>query len=479
MRHIALATSFLGLAAASLLAGCPDRTISPVDPQQGRVEAKDIPVKINRNVDILFVIDDSPSMGDKQRNLAQNFPKFIEELKKIPGGLPSVHIGVTTSDLGTRGADGVIAPTIGTLNQGGCAGTGKGGILQLYGAPVSGGPFISDIVDDMTGIRTQNYPMGTKLEDVFAQIAKGAGVGGCGFEQHLEAMKVALTKTTTPNANFLRDDAYLAVILIADEDDCSMEHTTLLGDNAALGPRQSFRCTRFGITCDQNGATTDAMNAIGAKGRCHPNDGSAYLTKVAEYAKFLKGLKPNDPSKVIVAGITGPQEPVATELRAPDKNSSPIPALAHSCNYTSPIDNKLEVADPAVRLRFFLDQFPGRSTFVPICQADLRDGMQQIGDLLKSVIGDPCIEGALKGPPYECSVSTVTNPNAPTPTKALLDHCTPDSAAATNKPCWRLAVDNTNCSTTPTKLAITIEGRDLLPSDTHVLANCVTEVTNN
>src|SRR3954471_6095092 len=109
MRHAALASSFLSLAASGLLAGCPDRSISEVDPAQGRVEAKDIPINVNRNLDILFVIDDSPSMGDKQINLAANFPKFMDVLDSIPGGRPYVHIAVVTSDLGSKDANGVIA----------------------------------------------------------------------------------------------------------------------------------------------------------------------------------------------------------------------------------------------------------------------------------------------------------------------------------------------------------------------------------
>src|SRR5947207_6722936 len=94
MRRSAVA-SFLGLS-VGLLAGCPDRSISEVNPLQGRVEAKDIPVVINRDLDLLFVIDDSPSMADKQANLAANFPQFMKVLSSIPGGLPNVHIGVVT-----------------------------------------------------------------------------------------------------------------------------------------------------------------------------------------------------------------------------------------------------------------------------------------------------------------------------------------------------------------------------------------------
>ena len=102
MRSVTLA-SILGLASFGLLTGCPDRTISEVNPLQGRVEYKDIPVTVNRNVDLLFVIDDSPSMADKQANLAANFPNFINVLNTIQGGLPDVHIGVVTSDVGTKG----------------------------------------------------------------------------------------------------------------------------------------------------------------------------------------------------------------------------------------------------------------------------------------------------------------------------------------------------------------------------------------
>src|SRR5438128_6566079 len=102
MRFVTSASLF-GLAAVGLLTGCPDRDIAKVKPEQGRVEYKDIPVTVNRNVDLLFIIDDSPSMADKQTNLANNFPNFINVLNTIQGGLPDAHIGVATSDVGSKG----------------------------------------------------------------------------------------------------------------------------------------------------------------------------------------------------------------------------------------------------------------------------------------------------------------------------------------------------------------------------------------
>jgi hypothetical protein len=493
MRHAAFATSFVSLVTAGLLAGCPDRSISEVDPQQGRVEAKDIPINVNRDVDILFVIDDSPSMADKQTNLAANFPKFIDVLSTIQGGLPNVHIAVVTSDMGSKGADGVVAPAIGSLTKGGCAATGKSGDMQLFGAVVSGGPYISDIRLEPSGTRQVNYT-GT-LSDTFAKMAK-AGAGGCGFEQHLEAMKQALRQDTPNpvNTGFLRPDAFLAVVFIADEDDCSMAHTTMLvPENATIGALQSFRCTRFGIVCDDGGATTSAMNVIGTKTKCHPNDDSPYLTKVNDYVTFLKGLK-SDPKKVIVAGIMGKTDDFKVELRPPNTPGA-VPALAHSCTYTGA--NGVEVADPPIRLKFFLDQFPNRSTFAPICQQDLSGGLQQIGDLLKTVIGDPCIEGKLAdvdqqtaGKQYDCSVSSVTNPGLATQKETIMPRCTPEDATATNQPCWHLVSDPAACPcsrpeqggvcpTNSEHYTLKIEGKDTLAKDTHVIANCVTEVTNN
>ena len=493
MRHAAIATSFVSLVTAGLLAGCPDRSISEVDPQQGRVEAKDIPVNVNRDVDILFLIDDSPSMADKQANLATNFPKFIDVLSTIQGGLPNVHIAVVTSDMGSKGADDPApAQGIGTIGSGGCSGLGKAGNMQLFGAPVAGGQYLSDIRVEPSGVRQGNYT-GT-LNDAFAKMAK-AGAGGCGFEQHLEAVKQALQPTNVMNQGFLRPDAFLAVVFIADEDDCSMSHANMLApENSTLGPQQSFRCTRFGIVCDDGGTTSAAMNVPGVKTKCHPNDASPYLTKVDDYVKFLKGLK-SDPKKVIVAGIMGKPDTFEVEMRAPPKSTTKIPALAHSCTYNGATG--VEVADPPIRLKFFLDQFPNRSTFSQICQQDLSGGLQQIGDLLKTVIGDPCIEGKLAdvdqqaaGKQYDCSVSSVTDPGTAMQKENIMPRCTPEDSTATNQPCWHLVSDPAACpcsvpeqggvcATNAEHYTLKIEGKDSLAKDTHVIANCVTEVTNN
>jgi hypothetical protein len=475
MRNAVTTTSILGLA-LGLLAGCPDRTISKVNPQQGRVEYKDIPVTVNRDIDILFIIDDSPSMLDKQTNLKNNFPNFINVLNTIEGGLPNVHLGVVSSDLGTKGAaDAQAGPGIGS-GPGSCSGNGKSGNLQTNMSTLVSGTFISDTKNN-DGTRTTNYT--GSLAAAFSAIAS-LGASGCGFEQHLEAAKRALNNNPA-NAGFLRPNAYLALIFIQDEDDCSIAKATILGsDTATLGPLQSFRCNRFGHVCAQGGADSTAMNQVGPKGGCTSNDNSQYLTKVGDYVTFFKGLKA-EPANVIVAAISGPTTPYEVELRTPPGGGTAIPAVAHSCTYQGA--NGAEVADPSTRLKQFLDQFPNRSTFSTICQQDLSGALTQIAQLLRTVIGSPCIEGKLAdvdpdtaGPQYDCSVSDVRNYGKANQTEEVLPACnnTATPSASTNKPCWSIQSDTMNC-TAGDQLTLKIERNEAPAADTHVISYCVTE----
>jgi hypothetical protein len=256
-----------------------------------------------------------------------------------------------------------------------------------------------------------------------------------------------------------------------------MSHSTMLApESPALGPQQSFRCTRFGITCDQGGQTSDQMNQVGSKGQCHPNDNSQFLEKVSVYVDFLKKLK-TDPGKIIVAGIMGTTEPFQTELRTPPGGGTAIQSLAHSCTYTGG-DGSVQVADPPTRIKFLLDQFPNRSTFTTICQQNLSDGLVLIAQLLKSVIGDPCIEGKLAdvdpntpGPQYDCSVSDVTNQGKPTQTETIIPAC---DASASMKPCWRINTDAMKCPQSQ-NFELKIERAMSPPPETHVIVNCVTE----
>ena len=448
---------FASLIAAPLLAGCPQREVAEVDPATNKEEFKDIPVSLNRDIDILFIIDNSLSMEEEQASLNANFYNFISVLENIEGGLPNVHIGVVSSDVGGNAAVG-------------CPGNGDNGTLQS--APLGGdgctgpaGAFIRDIARE-DGSRDQNFDATQGLADTFACIA-ALGTEGCGFEMHLESMKRALNGSNPTNQNFLREDAYLAIIFIADEDDCSIEDLDLLDEAAAaeatLGPLSSFRCFEYGVQCEPD----DDPRTPGPRQNCVPRDDSAYMYQVQSYVDFLKGLK-DDPSLVIVAGILGNETPVTVGTTTVGNPPRTIPELEPSC--TSPSGN----AAPAVRLRHFLDQFPQRNTFTTICNANLSDGLLQIADLLATVIGNPCLDGNLTDPP-ECRVSDVRFPGQDNQTETIIPECASVPPDSGDLPCWHLEPDDA-CTDTPSGLSLIVErGTGSVPTGTHVQARCVVE----
>ena len=101
------------------------------------------------------------------------------------------------------------------------------------------------------------------------------------------------------------------------------------------------------------------------------------------------------------------------------------------------------------------------------------------------MIGDPCIEGKLADvdpstpePDYECSVSSVTNPSLPTRMETIMARCPTGGGGPSDPPCWELVLDEASCPNSD-HFTLKIERQDTLPADTHVVANCVTEVTNN
>ncbi len=452
----------IGIIAASIVtltlaAGCPSREVSKVDPAQVKEGFKDIPVEINRDIDILFVIDNSGSMAEEQASLATNFNRFINVLNNIEGGLPNVHIGVVSTDTGA-----------GPFNISGCSGNGDNGVLQS--APQSActppsAAYISDIANP-DGTRNKNYT--GSLDETFTCIAR-LGIDGCGFEQPLESMRRALNGSNPTNSGFLRPDAFLAVVIISDEDDCSTEDTSMFDTSQTsisdpLGPLSSFRCFEFGVKCEPDDPRTP-----GPRQNCESREDSAYMFKVQEYVDFLKALK-SDSNMVIVAGIVGNDTPVTvgtTDMANPELDPSCVSSSGE--------------ADPGVRLKAFIDQFPQRGTVQTICNDDLSDALNVIAQLLAKVIGNPCIEGDIDtdkstpGVQYDCQVSDVRYPGELRQEETVLKQCSSATPDPSEYPCWRLEVDAMNCADKVTQLSLVVErGNGSVPTGTHTQVRCVT-----
>ena len=437
----------------AVLTACPDREVAKVDPAPVREGQTSVPVELNRDVDILFVIDNSGSMAEEQASLAANFGRFINVLENIEGGLPNVHLGVVSTDTGA-----------GPFNISGCSGNGDNGTLQSAprgACEPPNGAFIQDL-DDGAGGRTRNYT-GT-LVDTFTCVAR-LGIDGCGFEQPLESARRALNGSNSANQGFLRPNAFLALIFITDEDDCSTADTGMF-DTAdttvsdPLGPLSSFRCFEYGVDCDVGNGD---RRAPGARDTCRPRTDSPYMFHPDEYISFFKGLK-EDPNMVIVAGIIGNPTPVVVGTN--DMNN---PELDPSCVSSS------GEADPGVRMDYFLKGFPQRNTVTTICNDDLSDALILIAEALRDLVGDPCIEGNIDldpdtdGVQYECSVSDMRFKGTDRQEETVLPEC---DASMSNIPCWHLVADP-QCDT-ETGLALVVErGSGSVPPRTTIEARCV------
>lgn len=331
------------------------------DPNADAMPLPDVPPSMaTEGVDVLFVIDNSGSMSQEQASLAANFQRFISNLETTYGRLPDLHIGVISTDMGAGANPGT-----------GCSATGDDGSLHTNTACGIDDAYIIDI-DDGAGGRIQNHD--NSLADAFSCISQ-LGINGCGFEQPLNSLRRALDGSNPGNDGFLRDGAMLAVVILSDEDDCSvsdpsMFDTTQNDINAPLGPLESFRCFEFGVRCEP-----DDPRTTGERQQCTPRLDSPYMPNVQHYIDFLKQLKP--PGEVIVATIQGDPSPVTVNLDADDDNH---PKLAPSCVSAS------GEAAPGVRLDAFQAGFPQRNLRRTICTENLDSHLGELGTLIGTLL---------------------------------------------------------------------------------------------
>jgi len=252
LRAAAPLAVLIALCAAS---GC--RHVAAVDADAGT----DTNPELNlAGVDLLVVIDNSISMSQEQAILATDLFAFVGSLvSPLPtsaySAIDDLRIAVVTSDMGLS-SDGVnndaywpgdVPPS--------CVGFGDNGEFQTIS--VSSVELTNDVVacddtaaqcppgwtcentdgdgvgvchtggDTLVGCPNQTMPwLETTPEDPDPNIAARAaclsvqGTGGCGFEQQLASAATGLARDD--QSDFSREDALLAVLVVSDEEDCSM-----------------------------------------------------------------------------------------------------------------------------------------------------------------------------------------------------------------------------------------------------------------
>ena len=152
-----------------------------------------------RKLDVLFVVDNSGSMATSQQNLANNFPSFID--KFIDKGY-DFRIAVTTSD--AFYGDQFIANgcSICTTEQ------------TRFRSGVNPPVYVIDRADyDLSQASEE-----ARLKSDFTLNVK-VGTNGSGDERVFSSFKAALASSL--NVNFHRSDAFLAVVIVSDEEDFS------------------------------------------------------------------------------------------------------------------------------------------------------------------------------------------------------------------------------------------------------------------
>jgi hypothetical protein len=305
---------------------------SDLGPRTDARPESQLPPQKPKGVDVLIVVDDSPGMSYGQAWLARDIEALTAALDALPGG-PSYRVGVVSTDLG-----------VGTFANSNCSASGDAGKLLLR--PVC--PVPSGGVKYVQRVGSALNVSGTVKDAIGCMVQLGQD--GCGFEQPLEAMRVALTA----NTSFLRPDAALAVIFLTNEDDCSAKSAALYdpGDTA-LGPYSSYRCFQYGVLCSGQKPPLEPT----VLQACKP--GGTWLWEVKpRYVDFLRGLKPQGWLSVLVLAA---QPLKLTEVAQNTYRGNTYYLVKPACTSTS------LTGDPAFRLQELVDQLATQGLFSSIC----------------------------------------------------------------------------------------------------------------
>jgi hypothetical protein len=393
-----------------------------------------------RDIDMLFVVDNSGSTANKQDNFTRNFPAFMNALQRIPGGLPNIRIGVVDNDLGAAGAT--------TMN--GCRGFGDGGAFQINNA----GGANCGLLPGANWITNDNLVPGRTLPQVFACMAT-RGTEGCGFEHQLKSADAALhprPDRNPGNMGFLRPDAYLAIIWLTDEDDCSAadDGAAWFGGPPPMGYVDNARCAWAGHLC--NGAPPPAMAFQTPLANCrdNPSPPAGTLIPVQTIVDSIKALKPGHEEKIVVAAIAGWPAPAA-------EPNATYSMVRSGQGQAQTVDLGRVCTDggggtPGLRMKAFLNSF-SQNTVQTICQNDYTGALSAIGTLVGSVVSNPCISAPLvdvdtgrTGVQADCVVEETMMGQGGTP----LPQC---GGANPAKPCWAIAPAN-NCAISGFQISI-------------------------
>jgi len=375
-------------------------------------------------VDILFVADNSGSMGEEQGKIGAGFDTLITLLESAGVGY---RIGVTTTDNGNPECAG---------------GTSEGGAFRLTSCAARLEEFIFEGTSPYTDKRDEgcldgcgldsfevvptttavdptprvrpwlehiggqtNLEDGYDLREVLACVLP-QGIDGCGFESHLESMYKSIMRTkhgAEASYGFMRDDAHLLVIFMTDEVDCSyrVECDEIFrpeGNRVFWSDPEAFvtsaACWNAGVSCVGGPGTYDSCNAQNKNvlGELIDSDEDAVLHPVSRYVNLLREIEADKRARsnasVFVAAITGVPEGYEDGVEIVYRDTDDV-EFQHDYGIGPACESATGRALPPVRVREVAEGFAGSSgrLLSSVCAASYDDAFTRIAGVVIDHVG--------------------------------------------------------------------------------------------
>jgi hypothetical protein len=405
---------FVGLPFA--LWACVSHPLAQPIPEPRQVTDIYITVAPVRHLDLLFMVDNSGSMKPKQDKMKAQFPKLIDALRDpLDQTLPDLRIAIVDSDLGAGNS---------TLCKGAYGDMGQ---FQMRGAADCGANADARWLE-YTKNNAINFT-GDDPSPVFGCLASNVGVSGCGFEHQLAALEWAFYfDGNKSQLDFLRPEAYLGIVLLTDEDDCSAPPNTNMFAASISSESGSLRCATRAHRCDgatlaypttsalsvpydschaRTDKTCDASEDTSVATDCNP---LMNITQLANEVKMLKGGGAEADDKILVAAIYGIPRTGDTTARPYQIDKTPNPApnspIAEVYDYWPvcydpdfmPVGSGFDKtaadhgATGGLRISAFLNEFKPESRLdYSICESDFGPAMAGIGKNLINRMTSLCV----------------------------------------------------------------------------------------
>ncbi|MBX7079417.1 MAG: VWA domain-containing protein [Nannocystaceae bacterium] len=393
---------------------------------------------VSAEVDILFVVDNSGSMGPAQGRLAQAMPTLIAALDD-PERPADLRLGFTTTDNGNPWC-GATSPEAGKLQLQSCREHASEFVFQGQPPVDATAVACTDVcaLDSLTITPTTTAYDPTPRERPWLERTAGVanvdgdlgqaaacaapqGIAGCGFESHLESMFKALLrvqKSDEPSYGFMRDGAVLALVIVSDEVDCSyvaeqqdiflpesMGGSTVYWSDPTAAAPTSAVCWNAGVLCEGDGAPYDscASSNKDVAGNVDVGDAAAVLYPISRYVDTVQELEnlaatARADAQVLVAGIVGVPPGYESHAAEITYANSPDPAeqidfgIGPGCTDDSALPNPIR-ARPPVREREFAEAFDvgADRNLHSVCEPSYDGAMTALADAVRDQLPDGCI----------------------------------------------------------------------------------------